>query len=221
MNIHLSHTNRFLYQILNTEPVRLHFCSHAFNRRFKHSLLSRDVSFYVSQQDNDLIKLQKRLLNATWFNASFAQRLEAMTLELQRRSYHLFHDHDFDGKALGGTIASSKEAVHRNCLGKYNTMCLPRRWLARPWTDDRIALFHRLWSWHLYPKHSPVHLGNDDRMLLREAIGRASSEGREEVAKILQSDAAFCELSLSVDEAISSTWLSESSARAAVSLPEN
>ena len=86
-NPSLPQTSRQLYQALSSRFIRLQFCSHIFSKDFKSSQDFADPRFQAdSYYGKDLVRLQTFLLQRTWFDASFAQRLEEITPTLRSRA---------------------------------------------------------------------------------------------------------------------------------------
>ncbi len=190
-NLNMAATNQLFHQILSQEVPRLRVCSHVFSKAFTSSISYYDCNFSAKNQyDQNLVKLQNRLLNHLWFDTAFARSLEAITPVLQERAARRKPNfEDFSSVFLDPTMLDGNE----NNLGLRVTnrsvwspeppknVHMPRRWLFGPWTGERVEIVDRLRSWYIGPATSRF----PDSALLYPASQRAMAEGRDDMRNIL------------------------------------
>lgn len=180
-NLGLPLANSDLYRVLNCEAARLHISSYLFSRSFECKYGYTDCNFAAdSQHDEALVKLQTTLLSRTWFNASFARRLESLTPELKARA--LLRNAE-DGFSRGNIPPSDRPVegrAHMRCVGSIETprnVHMPERWLIGPWTDEKVEMFHRLRGWYI----DPIASRDNEKTVLLGARTQAVEDDRDDV----------------------------------------
>ena len=158
-NIQFPFINRFLYRLLSQEVVRLALCRYAFSRGFTDGHPYQSPSFSArSVHDKDLIILQQRLLEQSWFTPSFAQRVEAITPELQARSKNR-KEEDKDFRPSLPAFPWPPHARFMTVIRLMESIIVRMlRSLFRGWTKENVEMFHRLRDWNVEPDIRSINL---------------------------------------------------------------
>lgn len=160
--------SRLLYQVLNTEFLRLQLCSYIFSQGIV--CLTAAIPEQMRIFDEEQAAIESALIRQIWFTASFAENLEKKVPALQAAAK--------DSKHRSGAGVPFGESSYR--VANYPCARMPKKLFTGPWTDEKVEMFYRFRSWYVEPDVSPAGCN-----ILSSSMFQAVQEGREDLVKEL------------------------------------